>query len=299
MKAKQTVLAVLVPVAVWAGAAMAADSAKASSAAAQVKVVVTKPQKLGEGRAWVYVAVDAKGAPLALGVSMDKAALEGLPQHPNPRSRCYDKNGNGKMEAGECSGDYQLTFMLPQGEEAQKVAPFKWIGLNWNPHGHPDPAPKPYAEPHFDFHFYIADRAAVKKLRPGTCGELIDCDDFKKATKPVPAEYVHRDHINVGAAVPDMGNHLIDSKAPELAKGGPQFTHTFIYGAYDGAITFYEPMITRAYLASGPNTCAPIKQPKAWAIDGAYPTTYCMRYSERTGRYTVSLENFVQRESRR
>lgn len=263
--------------------------------AAEPKVVVTKPQKLGKGRAWAYVALDAKGGPLALGVSMDKAALDDLPKEHNMTSRCFDKNGNGKMDAGECLGDYELVFMLPQDGAARSVSPFKWVTLNWNPHGHGEPAPPPWAEPHFDFHFYIADRKAVKRLRPGSCGELVDCEDFKKARKPVPAKYVHRDHIDVGAAVPDMGNHLINSKAPELAKGGPKFTHTFIFGAYDGRITFYEPMITRAYLASAPKMCARIKQPAAWAIAGAYPTKYCIRYSDRSGRYTVSLEGFVER----
>ena len=259
------------------------------------KVVVTKPQKLGKGKAWVYVAVDANGAPLALGVSLDKGALDDLPQHPNATSRCFDKNGNGKMDAGECLGDYELIFVLPQGEAAKAVSPFKWVALNWNPHGHGEPAPPPWAEPHFDFHFYIAERETVKQLRPGTCGELIDCADFKRATRLVAGKYVHRDHIDVGAAVPDMGNHLIDSKAPELAKGGPKFTHTFIFGADDANITFYEPMITRAYLVSAPNMCAPIKQPAAWAIAGAYPTKYCVRHSERSGRVTVSLEGFVER----
>ena len=81
-------------------------------------------------------------------------------------------------------------------------------------------------------------------IRPGPCGELIDCDDFKRAQIPVPAQYVHADHIDVGAAVPDMGNHLIDAKSPELVVQGREFTHTFIFGAYDGQITFYEPMIT-------------------------------------------------------
>ena len=285
-------------VSIWCAGATAALLLSVASPwvmGSDAKVVVTKPQKLGKGKAWVYIALDAKGAPLALGVSMDKAALDDLPQEHNMKSRCYDKNKNGKMDAGECLGDYELVFALPEGEAGKAVSPFKWVGLNWNPHGHGEPAPPPWAEPHFDFHFYISERDAVKKLRPGSCGELIDCEDFKRATKPVPAKYVHRDHINVGAAVPDMGNHLIDKKSPELAKSGPKFTHTFIFGAYDSNITFYEPMITRAYLASGPNMCAPIKQPAAWASAGAYPTRYCIRHSAQTGMITVSLEEFVQR----
>ena len=296
MNGKQAALALLLPLALATTVARAGEPAQGISAPGAPQVFVTKPQKLGNGRAWVYVALDPNNAPLALGVSMEKAALDGLPQHPNTTSRCFDKNGNGRMDDGECIGDYELRFSLPDGAASDTLAPFKWVGLNWNPHGHPEPAPKSYAEPHFDFHFYIAERAAVKQLKPGACGELIDCENFKRATKPVPAKYVHRHHINVGAAVPDMGNHLVDSKAPELAPDG-RFTHTFIYGAYDAAITFYEPMITRAYLTTAPNMCAPIKQPKAWAVDGFYPTAYCVRYSERTGRYTVSLERFVRRSA--
>jgi hypothetical protein len=43
----------------------------------------------------------------------------------------------------------------------------------------------------------------VARIRPGPCSELIDCDDFNRAQTPVPARYVHADHIDVGAAVPD------------------------------------------------------------------------------------------------
>ncbi|MCZ7565004.1 MAG: hypothetical protein M5U08_15510 [Burkholderiales bacterium] len=266
------------------------------AAAADVKVISSAPQSMGKGKARLYVALDASGHPLALGVSMDKAALEGLPTEPNATSRCFDKNGNGKMDAHECIGDYERVFTLPAAA-AQALAPFEWASFNWNPHGHMTPAPPPWAEPHFDFHFYTADREAVKTIRPGPCGELIHCDDFKKATRPVPAQYMHPDHINVDAAVPDMGNHLINVKAPELQKGGPRFTHTFIYGAYDGQIIFLEPMITHAFIASGPDMCAPIKQPKAWQVAGSYPTKYCVRHLKGVDRYTVSIEGFVKRDA--
>ena len=94
-----------------------------------------------------------------------------------------------------------------------------------------------------------------------------------------------------------MGNHLIDSKTPELTPGGPPFTHTFIYGAYDGHITFYEPMITHTFFKSRPNLCLSLKSPEAWEVGGSYPTDYCIRYFDVDGKYTVSLENFVHREA--
>ena len=125
----------------------------------------------------------------------------------------------------------------------------------------------------------------------------MNCDDFKRATKPVPQKYVHPKHINVDAAVAMMGNHLIDIESPEHRKLPKKFTHTFIFGAYDGHITFYEPMITREYLLSRPNACMPIKQPQAWETGGYYPTRYCMRYLKGRAGYTISMERFVFRRA--
>lgn len=267
----------------------------ASAVVAEPRMIVSEPQKVGNGSARIYVALDADGSPRALGVRLSKNALEGLPQEPNPTSRCFDRDGDGRIDPHECVGDYPFVFTIPDGDAARAVTPFKWVAVNWNPHGHGMPAPPPWAVPHFDFHFYLVARADVQRLRTGKCGEMIDCDDFKTATKPVPAKYVHADHIDVGAAVPDMGNHLIDSKSPELAKGGPPFTHTFIFGAYDGKITFLEPMITRAFIASKPSMCAKINQPEAFEVAGAYPTRYCVRYLPGEDAYTISIEDFERR----
>lgn len=272
-------------------------SVQAIDQPAAAQTMVSGPtQQMGNGHAHLYAQLDAAGAPRALGISFERAMLDGLPDTPNTYSRCFDKNGNGKIDpAGECNGDFEIYFPVPAELASKATTPFKWVSVNWNPHGHPHPAPPPWAVPHFDFHFYLQPREETRAIRPGPCAELIDCDDFKRAQVPVPAQYVHGDHIDVGAAVPDMGNHLIDKNAPELAPNGPPFTHTFIFGAYDGKITFYEPMITREFLASQPDMCAPVKQPQAWAIAGAYPTTYCIRYIAGEDRFTVSLEGFVAR----
>ena len=265
-------------------------------ALADMGTLNTEAKKLGDGLAQVFAELDAEGAPRVIGVAFDQAMLERLPDMPNTYSRCFDKNANGRIDAhGECNGDYELRFALPEDLVRRGVTPFRWVSVNWNPMGHPAPAPPVWAVPHFDFHFYIMPEDAVGQIRPGPCSELIDCDDFKRARIPVAARYVHADHIDVGAAVPDMGNHLIDSKSPELAADGPAFTHTFIFGAYDGQVTFYEPMVTLAYFQSRPDTCVPIKQPQAWQTEGYYPTAYCIRHLPDDGRYTVSLEDFVRR----
>jgi hypothetical protein len=266
------------------------------AAIADAATVYGEAKRLGDGFAQIYAELDGEGAPRVIGVSFDPGMLEGLPAMPNTWSRCFDKNDNGRIDGhGECNGDYELQFALPQELLQRAKTPFQWVSVNYNPMGHPPPAPPAWALAHYDFHFYIMPADAVAQIRPGPCSELIDCDDFKRAQTPVPARYLHADHIDVGAAVPAMGNHLIDAKSPELVVAGREFTHTFIFGAYDGQVTFYEPMITRAYLQSQPNLCVPIKQPEAWEHDGYYPTTYCIRYLADDERYTVSLEDFVRR----
>lgn len=249
---------------------------------------------LGNGSARAYVEVAADGTPQAIGVALSETALEGLPAERNRTSRCFDLDGNGKInDQGECEGDTEVRLLVPADLPKGSQVPFRWVMLNWNPQGHP---PEPWQLPQFDLHFYMVDQAAVDAIRTGSCGIFINCDDFARATKPVPAKYVHPEHVSVKGAVAAMGDHLIDSKTPELAKSSPtKFTHTWIFGAYDGHIIFYEPMFTRAFLLSRPDSCKPIKQPAAWERAGYYPTEYCFRFKAGSG-YTVSLEGLVKRE---
>ena len=171
--------------------------------------------------------------------------------------------------------------------------PFQYMMIDWNAHGH-EPAGI-YDLPHFDFHFYIQDLQEVAEINPGTCSGL-DCDDFAKAMKPVPSQYVPGGYLNLGSVVPFMGNHLIDLSSPEF--NGKTFTRTFIYGAYDGQITFYEPMITYDALSQKQEQCTAIKQPQSVAIAGYYPAEYCTRYNAETSTYTMFLTDFSYRTAK-
>jgi hypothetical protein len=123
----------------------------------------------------------------------------------------------------------------------------------------------------------------------------VRCDQFEIARKPLPPNYVHADFRDVEAVVPAMGNHLIDLTGAEFNK--QPFTRSWIYGVYDGRVTFYEEMVTREHLLAAPNTCAPIKSPKAVAQRGYYPTVSCIRRDAASGDYVVSLERFALREA--
>jgi len=263
--------------------------------AAHAKTMFGEAQRLGKGTVKTYATVRDDEKVTSIGVVFKEGMLEGLPANPNKTGRCFDLDKNGRInDHGECDGDYELRLSLPAAVAKKNDIPIRWVGLNWNSHGHP---PQAWSVPHFDFHFYMVGKAEIDSIKTGPCPIFIDCEDKKRALMKVPAKYVHPDHISVGATVSSMGDHLIDSKTPELAGKTPKpFTHTWIFGAYDGHITFYEPMITHAYLLSRrANGCSRIKQPKAWERSGYYPTVYCIRHSKKHGTYTVSLEGMVYR----
>jgi hypothetical protein len=243
-------------------------------------------EKMGGGTVQSFVRLDGDGAPLAIGVTLSAGALEQLPPVPNSVSRCFDLNGDGKHTGHECIGDDERILDVPV--DPTIGLPFRWISVNWNPAGHHN---TPYTRSHFDFHFHTGDPGRIEAIRPGRCGELVDCGDFKVATRPVPAQYAPPGYIDVGAVVPRMGNHLLDSRSPELKDSLP-FTSTFIYGAWDGELIFWEPMITLDYLRNTRHACLEIRQPSAFRQTGYYPTQYCVRQDGR-GQRTVTLEGFL------
>jgi hypothetical protein len=277
----------------WKPATITATALILLAACQKAPVEITStsvPQ--GQGTVASYALFDAGGAPQEIGVTFSKGALDGLPPEPNRTSRCYDLDGNGQInETGECDGDYQIDLPFPAEVTSRGDISFDFAMVNWNPHGHP---PEPWLPPHFDIHFYQVPKSWVTAIRLGPCGILMNCDDFQRAIKPVPAKYVHPDHVSVEAAVGEMGNHLIDVKTPEFGDPPQPFTHTWIFGAFDGHVIFHEVMATVEFMASGENLCAPIKQPEAWARAGYYPTRYCFRHRS-DGGLKVFMEGFELR----
>jgi hypothetical protein len=249
--------------------------------------------KLGQGEVASFAELHANGALRAVGIAMSARALASLPSEPSDYHHCVDRDGDGHTGHAECAETHEFVIPLPDAVNGRDDVPFKWVLLNWNKHGHVPPGI--YDVPHFDVHFYMEPIADVFAIRDGTCGsEFVDCDDFAEAKRPLPAGLMHPDFKDVDAVVPAMGNHLIDVGGPEFR--GEPFTRTWIYGAYGGRVTFYEEMVSLAYLLSKPDACEPIKSPPAVAVGGYYPTERCVRY-DAADAYVVSMEGFVYREA--
>jgi hypothetical protein len=229
------------------------------------------PVKVGQGMARTYVVLDAKDRQRAveIGVALDERALQGLPT--DMAMHMYD-------------------LRLP----AQSPAPYQFVQLDWNSHGHPPMGV--YTDPHFDFHFYVTSKAERDAIMP------TDPAFAAKANHLPPEQY--RAPFNVplvppggqpvDAAVPMMGVHWFDVRSPEF--NGASFTRTFIYGSWDGQVTFYEPMVTRAYLLSKPDAVMPISVAPQFREPGHYPTAYRVSYDAQAREYRVALSGLVARQ---
>lgn len=214
---------------------------------------------IGSGSARTYVTLDASGAATELGIALNEAALVGLPA------------GN---------AEYMLELPLLASTTAYKHAV-----VNWNPLGHP-PAGV-YTVPHFDFHFYMITNAQRSAI---VLGDSVLTARMMRlpAAEFIPAGYV------TGMAGERMGLHWRDPAAPEV--NGAPFTQTFIYGSYDGAMTFAEPMVAKSYLETKPAaTITSLKLPAQYATHGYQPTAYTVEYDHATKEYRVSLVGLVLR----
>ena len=239
------------------------------------------PVAVGNGRARAYVKVE-NGVPTEVGVALDEAALQGLPA---PRTT-PDPSGHHDMH------EYLLT--LP----ANNPTPYKFVELDWNPMGHePDNV---YTKPHFDFHFYkipVAERNAIDPK--------VDAQYAAKAGNFPAGEFIRAGwvagSVAAGApaevvAIPRMGMHWVNIKSPELPPTLQPFTKTFIVGTWGGRVIFDEPMITRDYILSKPNSTTPLAVAARHDPAGYSPAAYSVTYDPQSKEHRIALTQLAWRE---
>jgi uncharacterized protein len=239
---------------------------------------------LGNGQARTYVLVDNRtGDPVEVGVALSGESLEGLPkQSPD----------HGPGTHGPYS-EYLLE--LP----ADNPTPYRFVEVDWNPHGHGGP----YTAPHFDFHFYRVPLATRNQI------DLTSPDFAAKAARlpaddEIPTGYLST-HVLLnttpaGMTVPRMGLHWLDKSSPELPPSNQPFTTTFIVGSWDGQVIFDEPMVTRAFIMAqrgGPATARaiPLPQSKRYVPAGFYPSSYGITWNEAAGEYRIALQGLKRK----
>lgn len=217
------------------------------------------PTKMGAGVIRTYVDVGADGTPRNVGIVMTGGALRNLP-----------------TEGGEaCCGGHEYSLPMPSGAPT----PFTHAVVNWNPQGH-EPAGI-YDKPHFDFHFYMISEAERRNIKESHGEDRV-------AAMPPPPAALPANYVQAPGIVGRMGAHWVDTTAPEF--NGKPFTTTFIYGSYNGRVSFIEPMITKAFLESCREVVMPIPQP-ATPIDPRFqPARYAITNNPDTGEISVELQ---------
>jgi len=218
-------------------------------------------QPLGKGMAYAWVEVDEKGLARAVGVNFTEAALTGLPAA-------------------------QRTLLLDLPDPARRLG-YDHISLDWEPHGHPPPGV--YDTPHFDVHFYhvpIGQQLAILPTDPQYAAKM---------AKVPPAGHIPVGYIRPpGTDVPLMGTHWINPKSPEF--NGQPFRHTLIYGSYNGAVIFLEPMVTLATLQTREAITAPVAAPAV--SSRAIPRSYTIGWDANAGEHSVALTGLAPVPSR-
>ena len=220
------------------------------------------------GRSWTWVQVNKQGAPERLGIVLNQQALESVP--------VGGDGGHGHM-----AGNHWIVKLHPKAG----LTPFDHVSMHWNPSGHePEHV---YTLPHFDFHFYTTTPEETMQI--GTYEQ-----DSVRFNNVPSAEYFPAKYVNPGAvsAVPQMGSHWLDVTSPEL--NGKPFTETFIFGSFNGKVTFYEPMITLDFLKKTTTFTREIPQPAKVQKSGYYPTK--MVVNKNNGGTEVILDGFVYRK---
>jgi hypothetical protein len=221
-------------------------------------------QQFHNGKAWSWMRMTKSGRPLQVGIRIDDAASLSVPTEA--------MDGDGGHHSNENS------IVLPLHPKAMELTPFKTIGVDWNPAGHPPE--NIYTKPHFDFHFYLMTEA-----------ERLAATDPAKLNAVPLADYLPPTYFGVDP-VPQMGKHWLDMTSPELNPANPApFTQTFVYGSYNSKVNFYEPMITLGFLKNTAQFERSIPQPTKFASVGYYPTK--MKVVKHDGVTDIILEGFV------
>jgi len=230
---------------------------------------------LGDGEARTFTTTITSGTTTIHGVLIDRAALQGLPSAAD-LADCggYDDKYGPDGLATTIHGKRSLEFFVPFPDAEGTSITF--LGLNWNPGGHPPPGV--YGVPHFDVHFHALPMATVDAI-----------EGLRRASHDVPAARIPEGFSrapdpNVGgpAVVTDMGEHLVNRNASEF--DGEPFTNALIWGVHDAdddgvaELSFVEPMVTRAYLTGLSGTDErPVPQAEDAHGTGPWPRTYSVR----------------------
>ena len=269
--------------------------------------------ELGNGSARPFTTETPSGEPKYHGVEIDLAALDGLPDADELQASGEDRYTDKYSSTGEAlriHRKWALEFFVefPDSE----ATPFTFLGLNWNPNGHPGGGGA-WEVPHFDIHFHMLAMETIDAIegpRLPPYDEITERDgsgvpteiESELAAEQLPEGYVRPPPpVADERYITDMGEHTAPRDAPELPADPDEFTNTLIQGfAATGSgehpeLAFIEPMTTKEFLEGVSGTESyEIAQPSAYPHDKHHPTEYSVRDLPSEDAIAVAIQAFEE-----
>lgn len=253
--------------------------------------------ELGNGVVRPFTTETPSGEPTYHGVEFDRGVLEDLPDGDDLQDSGADRYTDKYSASGaalEIHRKWSLEFFVEFPDAAK--TPFTFLGLNWNPGGHPGGGGA-WAVPHFDIHFHMLEMETIDAIEGP---KLPPYDDITArnddgvptaiesalAAEQIPAGYVRSPpQAAEERYITDMGEHAAPLDAPELPANPDAFTNTLIQGfvglgtdGQDPELAFVEPMITREFFEDFSGTESyDVPQPAVYPHDQHHPTEYSVR----------------------
>ncbi len=215
------------------------------------------PMTVGSGSARVYVIENTSGT-VEVGIEADSTAFVNL------------------------ASDSHLHLDLPTSDSFD-VSPIDHIDLGFALNGHPggpwsDAADVPensyWAVPHFDVHFMtISDKEADKIIIPNPT-DSSDLAYVVPAASDLAAGYA----LGLNSGISGEGSHW--AAGGEFSDFPAPFDYNFLYGFYDGKMTFEEPMVAQTFLADLKNglTSDVLQAFSVSSTNPAFGDQYFIRY---------------------
>ncbi|HEX8247666.1 MAG TPA: hypothetical protein VF599_05825 [Pyrinomonadaceae bacterium] len=147
------------------------------------------------------------------------------------------------------SSIYRFKY-LDISADTKPAFPFRYVEVDWNTEGAPRGPNGSFITPHYDFHFYLKDRAFVEKnMECMTVGKT--CDSLKTGYSQmrhfldlppdrfIPEKYFPDNDSSIAA----MGMHNLDGSF-DYTVDNVNHNPVIIYGTFDGELAFLEVSMT-------------------------------------------------------
>lgn len=144
----------------------------------------------------------------------------------------------------DLASDTHLHLELP-GSGLYDVSPIDHVAVGFATAGHPGgPLDTYWAVPHFDVHFMTITEAASSLIVVPDPTNVLDPVYNTPAATDIPTNYI----LGPNSGVSEEGSHWVNPA--EFADFPKPFDFNFLYGFYNGSMTFEEPMVSQEYLVA-------------------------------------------------